>query len=34
MAYTTTGRHDDTTTQIHDDTTARQKPPPHGHTQG
>ena len=34
MAYTTTGRHDDTTTQIHDDTTTRQKPPPHGHTQG
>ena len=34
MAYTTTGRHDDTTTQIHDDMTTRQKPPPHGHTQG
>ena len=34
MAYTTTGRHDDTMTQIHDDTTTRQKPPPHGHTQG
>ena len=30
----TTGQHDDTTTQIHDDTTTRQKPPPHGHTQG
>ena len=34
MAYMTTGQHDDTTTQIHDDTTTRQKPPPHGHTQG
>ena len=34
MAYTTTGWHDDTTTQIHDDMTTRQKPPPHGHTQG